>query len=193
MSNGEKQNRADQSDGSSYNKLVVPIIIAIVAGGSAPWWVEYIKQYLAHPAIPTSSQDAPAEAASKVGIGNFYHRENGCHSSSQTGRFTIENADKLDRTRPGTIQGVIVEVYAANGAKLLTHTSRAKRFLLLLGRQPVADIGCQTPWAAAFASAPPALTSARMSTDFFTRRASRRRKSGEFVQHYNNITSFMLH
>ena len=117
---------------SWYNKLVVPIIIAIVAGGSAPWWVEYVKQYLAHPPIPTPSRDAPAEAASKVEIGHFYHRENGCHSSSQSGRFTIENADKLDRTRPGTIQGVTVEVYAANGGQITdAHFENQKVFVVI--------------------------------------------------------------
>ena len=129
----EKQNRDDQSGSSWYNKLVVPIIIAIVAGGSAPWWVEYLKQYLAHPSIPTPSQDAPTAAASKVEIGNFYHRENGCHSSSQTGRFTIENADKLDRTRPGTIQGVTVEVYAANGGQITDAHFESQKVFVLTG------------------------------------------------------------
>ena len=58
---------------------------------------------------------AQADTVSKVEIGKFYHGENGCHSSSQTVRFPIQNADKLDRTRPGTIQGVTVELFAANG------------------------------------------------------------------------------
>ncbi len=66
-------------------------------------------------ALALGAASAQADIVSKVEIGNFYHRENGCHSSSQTARFPIENADKLDRTHPGTIQGVVVEVYAANG------------------------------------------------------------------------------
>lgn len=124
--NENKPHTAKNSD-SWYKQLIVPIIIALVAGGSAPWWVDSMKSYFAHPAVPpvapsaTSSPSppvAPAEAVKKVEIGNFYHRENGCHSSSQTARFTIENADKLDRQQPGTIQGVTVEVYAANGGAI---------------------------------------------------------------------------
>ena len=182
MANEEKQNRADQSGDSCYNKLVVPIIIAIVAGGSAPWWVEYVKQYLAHPPIPTPSRDAPAEAASKVEIGNFYHRENGCHSSSQTGRFTIENADKLDRTRPGTIQGVTVEVYAANGGQITdAHLENQKVFVV---------IGTATGgghWVSNPLGGGPALISARMSTDFFTKRALSTPEIGE--SSYNITTT----
>ena len=80
-----------------------------------------------------ASQVAAADVDSKVEIGNFYHRENGCHSSSQTARFTIQNADKLDRTRPGTIQGVTVEVYAANGGAITDAHFESPNVFVLIG------------------------------------------------------------
>ncbi|MGO7036224.1 hypothetical protein ACCT19_36140 [Rhizobium ruizarguesonis] len=63
---------------------------------------------------PTVVATASPKAPVKIMLGTFYHRENGCHSSSSTTLISIPNAEKLDRAHFGTMAGIEVSLTANN-------------------------------------------------------------------------------
>jgi hypothetical protein len=77
-------------------------------------------------ATETPAQLAPQASPTRILLGNFYHRENGCHTSSDTTVIDIPNAANLDRAHAGTMAGIEVVLTANNHGSFTGHVDGNK-------------------------------------------------------------------
>jgi hypothetical protein len=104
-----------------------------VRSGALAATVAFPALAFAGTAMTTPAQPAPqavaaasSTASERILLGNFYHRENGCHSSSDTTVINIPNAANLDRAHPGTMAGIEVVLTANNHGSFTGHVDDNK-------------------------------------------------------------------
>ncbi len=55
MSENDETNKKKNS--SVLNQIVTAVVIALLAGGTAPWWVKEIKEFLSSTVTPDTTED----------------------------------------------------------------------------------------------------------------------------------------
>ncbi len=63
MSNSKKTSNQGTSENSLFNRLIVPVLLTLVAGGTAPWWIGLVRSDNDRAKLiePSKTQNAPEE------------------------------------------------------------------------------------------------------------------------------------
>jgi hypothetical protein len=67
MSDSKKPLNKSNSENSLFNTLIVPVLLALAAGGTAPWWISLFRESSSN---PTQTTERSVDSGPISGAGN---------------------------------------------------------------------------------------------------------------------------